>query len=89
MNWTIKISSAAKKKYSKLDKSTKRRIKKALNELANNENPKFCKDVKPLVGKLKGFYRLRVGNFRIIFALLEDRKTIAVVNIVPRGDAYK
>ena len=45
--------------------------------------------MKPLTGQLKGFYRLRVGDFRVIFSILVDKKIIAVVNIVPRGDAYK
>ncbi len=89
MNWTIKLSSVAEKKYKKLDKIMKKRIRETLEELAQNENPKFHKHVKPLTGQLKGFYRLRVGNFRVIFSILVDKKIIAVVNIVPRGRAYK
>lgn len=89
MNWTIKFSSIAEKKYKKLDKKTKERIKRALEDLAASENPKFHKHVKPLVGQLKSFYRLRVGDFRVIFYMIVEDKIIAVVNIVPRGDAYK
>jgi len=45
--------------------------------------------VKLFVGKLRGFYRLRVGDFRIIFALIPEEKIIAIVNTAPRGEACK
>ncbi len=89
MSWTIKLSKVAEKKYKKLDAVTKRRIKEALKGLSEVENPKYGRDVKPLTGKLKGFYRLKVGDFRVIFAILPEERIIAVVNIAPRGDAYK
>jgi len=89
MNWRIKFSTVAEKKYKKLDKNTKTRIKKALEELGVLENPIFHRQVKSLTGKLKGFYRLRVGDYRIIFSIIQEEKIIAVVNIAPRGKAYK
>jgi len=42
-------------------------------------------DIEPIVGK-KGFFRARVGGFRILFTVKGDH--IFVVNIVPRGQAY-
>jgi len=48
----------------------------------------FHKDVKPLTGKLKGFYRLRVGEFKIIFELDRTNKCIGVHIIVP-SDSFK
>jgi mRNA interferase RelE/StbE len=43
------------------------------------------------VDKLKGEsgYRLRVGQYRIIYTLYEDQLMIEVVRIKPRGDIYK
>ena len=43
------------------------------------------------VKKLRGepFYRLRVGNWRVIFDRQEAVKIIAIEKIKPRGDAYK
>ena len=89
MGWTIKLSKVAEKKYKKLDTVTKSGIKEVLKGLSEVENPKYGKDVKPLTGKLKGFYRLRVGDIRVIFAILPKERIIAVVNIAPRGDVYK
>lgn len=89
MNWTIKLSSTAEKKYRKLDKNTRKRIKNSLEELGESDDPLAHRQVRPLVGKLKGFYRLRVGDFRVIFTLIPEERIIAVVNMAPRGEAYK
>ncbi len=53
------------------------------------ENPMEHQSVKRLTGDLQGFYRLRVGKYRIVFAIVGETRTIAVVNIAPRGDIYK
>lgn len=89
MIWTIKISSKAEKHYSKLDKDMRERVKKELLHLCNYNSPVEHPNVKLLTGELRGFYRLRVGDYRIVFAVLRESQTIAVVNIAPRGDVYK
>ncbi|MCI0454005.1 MAG: type II toxin-antitoxin system RelE/ParE family toxin [Candidatus Dadabacteria bacterium] len=88
MSWKIKVSSNAEKYYSRLDKKLKLRIKNNIVNLSEYEKPLEHPQVKALTGDLKGFYRLRVGDYRIIFGLIEESKTIAVVNIFPRGSVY-
>ncbi len=88
MSWKIKVSSNAEKYYIRLDKKLKLRIKNSLVNLSEYEKPLEHSQVKALTGDLKGFYRLRVGDYRIIFGLIEESKTIAVVNIFPRGSGY-
>jgi mRNA interferase RelE/StbE len=87
--WEIKLSSKAEKYYKKLDNVTRKRTTEALKELAAFANPVEHHDVKPLTGDLRGFYRLRLGDYRIVFAILRGIQTIAVVNFAPRGDVYK
>ncbi len=88
MNWTVKVSSKAESYFSRLDRTVKERMKKELTALAGYDNPLSHENVKPLTGDLRGFSRLRIGNYRIVFALIKETGTIAVVNIAPRGDAY-
>ena len=88
MSWKVKISSVAEKYYKTLDKKLRRRIKESTLLLSPYENPLEHSQVKALTGDLKGFYRLRVGKYRVIFAVLEKERIIAVVNIFPRGKAY-
>lgn len=88
MSWKIEVKPAAEKQYLKLDKKTRKRIKIALEELEEDENPLFRKDVKALTGQLKGDFRLRVGGWRILFTPERGKKIIYVYSILPRGDTY-
>lgn len=88
MSWSIRVSSTAEKYFKKLDKKLQRKIKDKLRALSGQQNSLENPQVRALTGELKGFYRLRVGDYRIIFALLKEEKVIAVVNILPRADAY-
>ena len=43
----------------------------------------------PLKGALKGFYRYRIGNYRVIYAIDFQEKEILVLFINHRKDIYK
>lgn len=88
MSWKIEIKSTAEKSYLKLDKKTRKRIKKVLQELEQEENPLSHNNVKPLTGKLQGDYRLRVGDWRLLFTPERNKKIIYIYAILPRGNAY-
>ena len=89
MSWKIELKPTAVKQYKKFDNKTRKRIKKALYNLQSLPHPLLNNKVKPLVGELKGDYRLRVGNLRILFTIREKIRRIYVYAIVPRGKAYK
>ena len=88
MNWTVKVSSKAEGYYKKLNRKTRDRIREKLMELSESKNPLEHKDVKALTGDLKGFHRLRVGDYRVVFSMLKESKTIAIGNLAPRGNVY-
>jgi mRNA interferase RelE/StbE len=89
LNWTIEIKPTAEKQYLRLDKTTRVRVKKALINLEQCDNPLFHSNVKPLVGELRGDYRYRFGGYRILFTPDKINKVIYVYAILPRGDVYK
>lgn len=86
--WRVELSKSAFKHLKKIDSKTAQKILDDLQKLEELENPLLHQDVRPLVGQLKGFYRLRIGNKRIIFELDRNNKRIGVHTIVHRGDAY-
>lgn len=61
----------------------KQRIKSAIQNLV--VNPSIC-DIKPLQG-YKDLYRLRVGNYRVIYT--KDNTILFIADIGNRGDIYK
>ncbi len=88
MSWRIEVKPTAEKQYLKLDKTAKLRIQSALLELEQTENPLLHPAVRNLTGKLKGDYRLRVGDWRVLFTPDRAGKVIYVYAVLPRGDAY-
>ena len=70
----------AVKDIKKIANPTKQRIRDAIKNLPKG-------DVKKLAGH-DNLYRLRVGDWRIIFSYA-DKDTILVEEIEPRGDVYK
>jgi mRNA interferase RelE/StbE len=89
MSWRIETKPSAEKQYLKLDRRTRRRIKDALRDLEGVVDPLRHPKVRPLVGKLHGDFRLRVGNWRVLFTPDHEREVLHVYAIIPRGDAYK
>jgi len=77
--WTRK----AKKDLMKLPKDLQERILKALRELDRFDRG----DVKPLVGDMKGYFRLRVGEWRVLFRY--KGQDIEVERVLHRRDAYR
>lgn len=88
MSWRIEVKPTAEKQYLKLDKSVRQRIQSALLELEQAENPLLHHAVRNLTGKLRGDYRLRVGDWRVLFTPDRTEKVIYVYAILPRGAAY-
>ncbi len=88
MSWKIEIKPTAEKYYLKLAKNNRRRVKEALLELQNSDDPFLAPNVRPLTGTLRGDYRVRVGKWRILFTPDRKNKRIYVYAILPRGDAY-
>jgi mRNA-degrading endonuclease RelE of RelBE toxin-antitoxin system len=88
MNWKIEVKPTAEKHYLKLDKKTRTRMKEALRELENTDEPLLHPNVRALTGKLRGDFRLREGKYRILFTPHIQQKILYVFAILPRGDAY-
>jgi len=45
--------------------------------------------VKPLAGSLKGSYRIRAGDWRVLFTVDQQARRVTVFRIANRRDAYE
>ncbi len=84
--YSLLIRSQAKKKLQSLPRTDRFRIAEKLEQLGRNPDD-VSLDIKKLEGK--PYFRLRVGNWRVIFDRQDVVRIIAVEKIKPRGDAYK
>lgn len=80
MAFEIKYSKSAIKTISAMESKTKQRIKDAIEGIPAG-------DIKPLQG-YDGYFRLRVGGWRIIFTY-PDKETLMIAKVAPRGGVYK
>ena len=80
----IILSHDAEKALRKLDKKRRDNILKAIQDIPKG-------DIKPMEGKPEGRYRLRIGSYRVIFRYDKNGEMVIVMvlEISPRGDAYK
>ena len=76
-----------KKKTRRAPQHLKKKIDAAFEEI--RKEPHHGVNIKQLKGKLSDFYRYRMGDFRLIYKVLDDRVLIIAVDFGPRGDIYK
>ena len=89
MAWTIELTDAAVRQLERLDRNSGRHLWKFLHErLAVLENPRSIGQA--LHGQKFGeLWKYRVGDYRIIARIEDDRLLILVVRIGHRRDVYR
>jgi len=86
MPYALVIKKQAKKFLENLSKTERIKIVEKIILLGNNpDDPRL--DIKKLIAQ--AFYRLRVGNWRIVFDRNDQIKIISIEKIKSRGDIYK
>jgi mRNA interferase RelE/StbE len=82
--YRIELRPAALRTLRKLDPQIRRRIHGAIALLAENPRP-------PNAKKLKGrdAFRVRTGNYRVIYTIEDDILLIVVVTLGHRRDVYE
>ena len=80
--YQIILKKHAKKFIDRLPQGEKRRVVSAIEQLPSGE------DIKPVKGH-KGLFRLRVGDYRIIYKVDNGRLIVLVIDAGNRGEIYK
>ncbi len=84
MPYQLTIKPKAAKVLEKINEPNYSRIKTAIYSLANDPRPLGCKKLKGRDG-----YRIRVGEYRIIYDIFDKILTIDVVALGHRKDVYE
>ena len=88
MKYKVEFTEQAKKQLSKLDKSVAKLITSWLmKNLHGCENPR--QHGKGLTSNRSGQWRYRIGDYRLIADIQEDRIVILILEIGHRRDIYK
>lgn len=86
--WKIEFTNTSFKQLSKLDKPIQQLIDAWIHKhLTSTDDPRIYG--KPLTGKLKGLWRYRVGDYRLICSIHDAILTIYIVEVGHRKEIYK
>lgn len=86
--WRVEFDRDAARDFRKLGNPAQRAILKFLRDrIATDEDPRRFGE--PLVGDLKGLWRYRTGDYRIVASIEEDRLVVLVVTVGHRREVYR
>lgn len=83
--YRVLVSRRVRKQISRIDRPNQLRIRAALDLLAREPRPPNCV-------ALSGFdstYRVRVGEYRILYSVYDEIRVIAVIRVGHRREVYR
>ena len=83
--YRVELSHKAVKQFLDLSATVQDRLRARIDGLADEPRPRGCEK---LVG-MKSSYRIRVGDYRIVYAVSDELRTVEVVRIANRRDVYR
>ena len=84
--YNIQIVSRAQKDYKRLDKIVQQRVNEAILKLETNRTPQ---QFKPLIGRSIAHYRIRIGDYRVLYDVYDEEKTVLILRIGHRSNIYR
>ncbi|MDE2006849.1 MAG: type II toxin-antitoxin system RelE/ParE family toxin [Rhodospirillales bacterium] len=85
MSWAIEFLPAARADLRSLDRGAQDRIVRALDRLVRD--PYASSNVKAMRGSET--FRLRVGDWRVVYTLRDDRLLVLVLRVAHRREVYR
>lgn len=84
-SYRVEIARRAVRALAALPRREQRRVQAAIEILAGNPRPPGCA---AMTGEAHA-YRVRVGNYRIVYEVFDERLVVQVVRIGHRRDVYR
>lgn len=85
MAYDVRLKPSVERAFRKLPAEIQRRIGSRLDQLANNPRPSGSEK---LAG-VEHLYRIRVGDYRVVYEISDDDRVVLVVTIGHRSDVYR
>jgi mRNA interferase RelE/StbE len=86
MSYKIIVSKLAQKEIKDLPKNELPKVVDKINQLSDNPRPEGCKK---LQGSSEDLWRIRSGDYRIIYCIDETIRIIDVRRVAHRKDVYR
>ena len=86
MPYTVDIARSAQRAIDTLPKTVRDRVIGAIDGLTTNPRPP---GVRAMQGQEQGTYRIRVGDYRVIYTVDDGALRVLVVKVGNRRDVYR
>ena len=82
--YELEVLTSAKRGLAALDGSVRRRVAARIDSLCEEPRPSGCK-------KLTGseYWRIRIGDYRVIYSIEDDKLIVLVVGVGHRREVYR
>jgi len=84
MKYSLSILPRAQKELAQISSRTYERLVKAIRELGDDPRPAGCRKLTGREG-----WRIRVGDFRIIYEIDDGRHAVTILHVGNRRDIYR
>jgi mRNA interferase RelE/StbE len=73
--------------YATADPALARKIARCLQQL--EQTPRLHPNIKALKGDYSGYYRYRIGDYRVVYSIEDELVQVLVIAIAHRSDVYE
>ena len=84
--YNIDLSEEATQFFEAASAKLQERLDRAFEQVKSN--PRFHPNIKPLKGNYAGYYRYRVGDYRIVYSINDETMRVLVNTIAHRSEVY-
>ena len=84
-DYAITFARAARKELESLDEEITNRVFPKIEALSRNPRPHGCRK---LAGN-KCLWRIRIGDYRVVYAIYDENKLVDIIAVRHRKDVYK
>ncbi len=85
--YEVVLSAQAQKIYASADQALAKKLARCFEQL--EQSPRYHPNIKPLKGDFAGYYRYRIGDYRVIYLVDEETNQILVNTIAHRREVYE
>ncbi|MEW6614177.1 MAG: type II toxin-antitoxin system RelE/ParE family toxin [Thermodesulfobacteriota bacterium] len=84
-NYTITFARSARKELEALEEKIVNRIFPKIEALSKYPYPSCCRK---LIGE-RHLWRIRIGDYRVVYAIYDDKNIVDIIAVRHRKDVYK
>ncbi|WP_414528907.1 type II toxin-antitoxin system RelE family toxin [Nodularia chucula] len=85
--YNVVLSAEAEEIYVSARQSLAKKLARCFKQL--EQNPHFHPNIKSLKGNLSGYYRYRIGEYRVVYEIDDTKNQVIVTTIAHRSKVYE